>query len=67
MIELFFIACLSDRINHCEERSLLFANTTLMTCLLQAQPQLAMWSEMHHGWSIKRWACRHYNASEVKA
>ncbi len=67
MIELFFVACLMKEVNHCEEHHLLFAETTLMTCMIQAQPQLAMWGEFHRGWTIERWACRPYNSSEVKA
>jgi hypothetical protein len=67
MIELFFIACLNEQIRHCEEHSLLFAETTLMTCMIQAQPQLGMWQESHLGWSIDRWSCRPYNSSAVEA
>jgi hypothetical protein len=67
MIELYFIACLLRDIEHCEEHSLIYAETSLMTCMMQAQPQLAMWSEMHGGWHIERWACRNYNSSQVKA
>ena len=42
MIELFFIACLHTAPTACEERSIAYVeNVVLMSCMMQAQPQLA--------------------------
>jgi len=59
MIELFFIACLAQSPDVCEERRLTFAEPlTPMACMMGAQPQLAQWAERHPKWRIDRWACR---------
>jgi hypothetical protein len=60
MLELFFVACLQTSPGACQERSILYQEDIgLMGCMLQAQPQLAEWSESNPGVTIKRWSCRY--------
>jgi hypothetical protein len=58
VIELFFVACLATSSPTCEERSLLFVDVPIQTCMLQAQGKLAGWSGANPGWTIQRWSCR---------
>lgn len=58
MIELVFLACLSSQPEICEEKALQFTDLSLMTCLMGAQPQLALWQGDHPGWTVQRWTCR---------
>jgi hypothetical protein len=68
MIELLFIACLSHAPDACEERRISYvAEIGLMTCMMQAQPQLAQWVERYPTMRIARWRCRYADPSERKA
>lgn len=68
MIELVFVACLKTMPSRCEERSLAYLpEMTLFSCMIQAQPQLARWAEMHPGLTVSRWSCQQGDAREVKA
>lgn len=59
MIELFFIACLTTAPTACEERSIAYLDDVgLMECMMQAQPQLAEWTEAHPNLRVARWSCR---------
>jgi hypothetical protein len=63
-----FLACLRTMPHQCEERSLAYtAEMNLMSCMLQAQPQLAQWAEMHPNLKVSRWACQMGESREVKA
>lgn len=68
MIELLFVACLKTLPSACEERSLLhLAEVGVEQCLMQAQPQLAAWSEAHPNLRVVRWSCRNANDREIRA
>ncbi len=59
MIELLFVACLSTAPTECRERSMLFDDRVgLMTCMVQAQTQLAIWAEAHPKLRVREWHCR---------
>lgn len=58
MTELFFLVCLAASPDVCEERALQYLDVSLGACVMQAQPQLARWSEEHPGWAVRRWSCR---------
>ncbi|SFR20239.1 hypothetical protein [Poseidonocella sedimentorum] len=58
MIELVFVACLWSTPDTCEKRSLLYSDISPMTCLMQAQPELARWTETHPRWRVASWKCR---------
>ncbi|MCF7699349.1 hypothetical protein [Loktanella sp. M215] len=57
MIELVFLVCLSTAPQECKTEHLLFADMPVMACMNGAPGQLAMWSEGHPNWRIKRWSC----------
>ncbi|MBY6006215.1 hypothetical protein KUV62_19990 [Salipiger bermudensis] len=63
MIELVFVACLMVDTQHCEQRSLLFQDIGIMTCMMQGQAQLAQWSNGHPNWQIQSWKCRPHDRS----
>lgn len=68
MIELLFVVCLKTLPSACEERSLLsLEDTGLMTCMMQAQPQLAEWSVSHPNHRVVRWSCRNSSEREIRA
>ncbi|MFC5565923.1 hypothetical protein ACFPOC_05750 [Rubellimicrobium aerolatum] len=58
MIELAFLACLSAEPEICEDKAMQFADLSVMTCMMGAQPQLAQWQSEHPGWVVQRWSCR---------
>ena len=59
MMELLLIVCLQVSPDRCEERSIgLYPAMTAMACLMQAQPQIAVWSETHPGLRVARFTCR---------
>jgi hypothetical protein len=68
MIELAFVVCLRAMPAECEERSMTYLpDATLMSCMMQAQPQLAQWSEQHPNMTVSRWSCQYSDARPVKA
>jgi hypothetical protein len=68
MIELFFVACLQTAPAACEERSIAYVeDVTLMSCMMQAQPQLAEWCEAHPGLQVSRWSCRYADEKPHRA
>jgi len=59
MMELVLIVCLHATPDRCEERSIgLYTEISAMTCLMQAQPQIAAWSEQNPALRVSRWSCR---------
>lgn len=67
MIELVFIVCMTVTPDICEERSLAFLpEVGLMTCMTQAQSQLARWQETHPSQRITRWTCVWSDARKVE-
>jgi hypothetical protein len=67
MIELFFVTCLATAPQTCQERSLNnIENAGIMACMMQAQQQLAQWTNEHPNYRIARWSCRQVTVAEVK-
>lgn len=58
MVELAFTICSIVEGAKCQERSLVFSDLSIMTCMVGAQPQLAIWAESHPNWRIAKWSCR---------
>lgn len=65
MIELAFVACLIEDPTSCRDESLLFADVAILTCLVGAQPRLAIWKEAHPDWVIERWSCRMHDPARL--
>jgi hypothetical protein len=57
MIELVFVICLSAAPVECRTERLLFQDVSLMTCMMGAPAQLALWSQRRPDWAIQRWSC----------
>jgi hypothetical protein len=57
-MELLVVVCLQAAPDSCEERSLgLYPEMSAMTCLLQAQPRIAAWSQAHPRLRVSRFSC----------
>jgi hypothetical protein len=68
LIELVFVACLRTTPELCEERSIAYLpDMSLMTCMMQAQPELAQWSEAHPEHRVARWSCVTSDRREIRA
>ncbi len=68
MIELVFVVCLKTMPHLCEQRSLSYLeDISMMTCMMQAQPQLAQWSESNPNLQISSWSCQSADRRHVKA
>jgi hypothetical protein len=68
MVELVLIVCLHAAPDRCEERSIgLYPDMTAMTCMMQGQPQIAVWTESHPGHRVARWTCRDSSTRETRA
>ena len=70
MIELLFVACFTVTTQStpaCRQHSLLFVDIPLMTCMMGAQQQLALWSNDHPGQRIRNWRCRTVRPGEADA
>ena len=68
MIELVFVACLRSSPDLCEERSIAYLpDVSVMSCMMQAQPQLAQWSETHPDHHISRWSCVPSDSRPIRA
>lgn len=66
MIELLISACLTAApapAGKCRDFSLLFdaREMSVMTCMTQSQPLIALWSERHPDWQVSRWRCGDYS------
>lgn len=59
MIELLVVVCLSAAPDRCEERSVgLYPDLSLLTCVMQGQPEIAAWIDRHPELRVQRWTCR---------
>jgi hypothetical protein len=68
MMELLLVVCLQVAPDSCEERSIgLYPEVSAMACLMQAQPQIAVWSETHPELRVARFTCRDSAARVTKA
>lgn len=67
MIELAFVACLAGAPTTCEDHSLLYADVSLMLCIMRGQAQLARWAEDNPGWNIREWRCRTQVLAQAEA
>ena len=61
MIELVFIACLKTDPQACEQKILSYAQEGTggghASCLVRAQPELAIWAGEHPAFVIASWRC----------
>ena len=68
MMELVLVVCLASAPTRCEERSIgLYPDISATACLMQGQPQIAVWCEEHPGLSVARYSCRDVSARDQKA
>lgn len=58
MVELALTICLLDDARKCREETLVFADTSLFTCMVGAQPVAAQHMELRPRWYLSRWTCR---------
>lgn len=54
MIELWAIVCFTA----CQEIRYQNDESNVQACFMQAQQELAKWTEAHPGWIVRRWGCR---------
>ncbi|WP_454855371.1 hypothetical protein [Rhizobium binxianense] len=60
LIELVLTICVLDRPSSCREEHLQFEDRgNLVTCMLQAPPQIAKWSEEHPNLRVVKWRCEY--------
>ncbi len=61
MIELVFIACLKTNPEACEQKILSYVEETGAanpgSCLMRAQPELAIWITEHPAFTVASWRC----------
>lgn len=58
MIELVFVSCLSTDPARCQQRSLIFVEASLMTCMVHGQQEIAKWQDSHPREVVREWKCR---------
>lgn len=58
MIELALVVCSIVEGAKCKDVSLVYADVSMITCMVAAQPQIAAWAEGHPNWKVTRWSCR---------
>ena len=58
MIELLFVSCLSADPASCQDRSLIFEDMSLVTCMVHGQQELARWQADHPRETVREWKCR---------
>ena len=58
LVDLVLLACTLADPTACQEFHMLFQSSgSLQSCMMQAPPYLAQWSEAHPGYRIARWHC----------
>jgi hypothetical protein len=59
LIELILTVCSLAQPGACEEQSLAFVDeqSSLMQCMLQAQPTIAQWVNQHPKRQVVKWRC----------
>jgi hypothetical protein len=67
MIELVILACLAT--GECRDVSLLYdgRETSMMTCLVAGQTEIARWNTANPRWTVRGWKCRFAGVAERKA
>lgn len=58
IIELLFVSCLSADPASCQDRSLIFIDMSLMTCMVHGQQEMARWQANHPKETVREWKCR---------
>ena len=58
MIELAFVACLASAPTDCRTEHMQFIDISMMTCMVGAQAQIAVWHQTHPDRVIRKWTCR---------
>ena len=68
LVELVVAVCLITEPGTCREEHFYFTeNTSLLGCMMQAQPFLADWTRQHGRWSIQKWHCGYPERRDRKA
>jgi len=57
-VELVLHICLLDDARKCRDESLTFADVSMITCMLTAQPVAAQHMERRPRWYLSKWSCR---------
>jgi hypothetical protein len=58
MIAIVLSACLANDPHVCKDYKIpIDADIDAMTCMMEAPPHFAKWSEEHPGWQVARWRC----------
>jgi hypothetical protein len=67
MIVRVFLACLRATPDLCQEQRISYLpEIGLMTCMMQAQPQLAEWLQSRPDLTVARWTCQFSDPRGVK-
>lgn len=68
LIELVVAMCLITDPGTCKEQHFYFTeHTSLMSCMMQAQPFLADWTRTNGQWKIEEWHCENPATKDRKA
>lgn len=67
MIELLFVSCLTGDPERCQDRSLIFVDLSLMTCMIHGQQAIATWLDRHPRETVREWSCRMADQRQAKA
>jgi hypothetical protein len=58
MLAIVLSACLTNDPNVCRDYKIpIDADIDAMTCMAEAPPHFAKWTEEHPGWQVTRWRC----------
>jgi hypothetical protein len=41
----------------CKDVELVYADVSLMTCMMAGMPEVARWADQNPNWTVKRWRC----------
>lgn len=66
MIELLFVSCLSADPASCQDRSLIFVDMSLMTCMVHGQQVVADWVASHPNETVAEWKCRAHDRRKAE-
>lgn len=57
-IELVITVCSILHGAQCSDKTLVFQDVSLLTCMVSAQPVIAEWQNVHPNYSVRNWQCR---------
>ncbi|SNR37733.1 hypothetical protein EYF88_05590 [Paracoccus sediminis] len=67
MIELLFVSCLSAEPASCRDRSLIFTDMSVMTCMIHGQQEIAKWLARYPKETVREWICRPIEQRQAEA